>query len=494
MQYRKKDSPGFGVRFSTGGGGRFLAVLLGVILGVGLISPLTLQTALAAADDDAEEQSGPDATALEERIRQLEEEIGRLKEEIESLRSGGAGQKASLDPRAFESIERKIEALTHEIERLKIGDAAMPEAELATFGLGPAAAKIYGAKKGVTIGGYGEMVYQNFDSKRDNGLPSGKTDQIDFLRAVFYFGYKFSDRFLFNSEIEIEHAQAGEGKEGEVAVEFAYLDYKATSNFGARGGMVLLPIGFINELHEPPIFFGSLRPEVERNIIPTTWRENGAGVYGNAGPVTYRAYIVAGLDASDFTASSWIRNGRQSGSKALAEDFALTARVDYIPTPGLLFGASAYVGDAGQGDPTLGDAKVTLYEAHAEWDWRGLRVRGLYTAGEFAESAAAVLSGAGAAIGTEVEGWYGEAAYNLLSPVDETRQALYPFIRYESYDTQKEVAPGFMADPANDRIVRTYGLSYLPIPNVAIKLDYQNRQNGAGTAVDQVNLALGYLF
>ncbi|MEE9471188.1 MAG: hypothetical protein V3W32_05660, partial [Gemmatimonadota bacterium] len=126
MQYRKKESPGIGVRFSTGGGGRFLAVLLGVILGVGLISPLTLQTALAAADDDAEEQSGPDATALEERIRQLEEEIGRLKEEIESLRSGGAGQKASLDPRAFESIERKIEALTHEIERLKIGDAAMP--------------------------------------------------------------------------------------------------------------------------------------------------------------------------------------------------------------------------------------------------------------------------------------------------------------------------------------------------------------------------------
>src|SRR5207245_6852458 len=132
-------------------------------------------------------------------------------------------------------------------------------------------------------------------------------DLLDLERAVLYFGYKFNDRTLFNSEIEFEHAVAGEGEKGEVAVEFAYVDFRATKRFGLRGGLLLVPVGFLNELHEPPIFHGALRPEVETDIIPTTWSENGLGFYGVAGPVSYRAYLVTSLRAAGFSAEEGIR-------------------------------------------------------------------------------------------------------------------------------------------------------------------------------------------
>jgi hypothetical protein len=71
---------------------------------------------------------------------------------------------------------------------------------------------------------------------------------------------------------------------------------------------------------------------------------------------------------------------------------------------------------------------------------------------------------------------------------------LSPFVRYEWFDTQDRVPSGLTADPGNDRTVGTFGVRYKPIPNVAIKVDVQNLANGNGTAVDQLNVALGYMF
>jgi hypothetical protein len=339
--------------------------------------------------------------------------------------------------------------------------------------------------------------------RRDDGLPSGAKDTLDLERAVFYFGYKWTDHLLFNSEVEYEHAVAGEGEPGETAVEFAYIDYRPHRRFGMRGGLLLLPIGFLTELHEPPIFHGARRPEVERLIIPSTWRENGLGVYGDLGPVAYRIYVVAGLDASGFTADQGIREGRQEGAESLAEDPALTARVDWTPEPGLLFGAAAFTGGSGQGDPTLGQARLTLWEAHAEWNARGFHLRGLCARGALDDARAVSLANdpllvsdptRGTAIGSRTRGYYVEAAFNLLSRVHGGDRDLSPFVRYESLDTQAAVPVGLARDLANDRTVRTYGIGFRPIPNVAIKLDVQDFDNRAGTGVDQVNFALGYLF
>jgi hypothetical protein len=433
-----------------------------------------------------------------DRVRELEKKVEELQQRLDQL-SAGADEATRLQ---IEELRRQIEILTREIENLKTAapEKAAPSGTRGQFGFGPAAAKVYGLTRGVSIGGYGEVLYQNFDEDRDDGAPSGRTDEIDLLRGVFYFGYKFSDRFLFNSEIEYEHGTTGSGSEakGEVSMEFAYIDYLARSEIGVRAGLLLLPVGFVNELHEPPIFLGARRPEVENRILPTTWRELGAGVFGEVGPIAYRAYVVNGLDAAGFSASSPIRGGRQKGSRARAEDFGLTARVDFVGVPGLLVGGSGYTGNSDQGRTVDGeafDATVSIFDAHAEWRWRALQVRGLLTRGSIDDAAEINrlngLSGA-SSVGERFLGHYVEAGWDVL--YGRGTASLVPFGRWEQLNTQDEVPSGFAANGANDVRVWTVGLNYRPIPQVVVKLDYQDFRNEARTGVNQWNLALGWLF
>jgi len=451
-----------------------------------LLGAVGKSVSAAPASEGAAVPQEEAAGDLERRLAALEAQATALQAELERLRGGGAVISAA-------ELEQRIEALSREIERLRVGAAAAPEASGALHGFGPAASKVYHARRGVSIGGYGEALYVDPSARLDDGSLSGESASADLLRAVLYFGYKFDDRFLFNSEIEYEHAVAGEGAVGEVAVEFAYVDYKAGPRLGARGGLLLIPMGFINELHEPPIFFGAQRPEVERFIIPATWREIGLGVYGDAGPVSWKTYLVAGLDAAGFTGAAGIRGGRQGGSESIAEDFALTARIDWVPRPGLLLGLSGFTGDAAQGAAGVGGARLTQWDAHAEWNWKGLHARGLFVRTHL-EDAAEVGVLTGEAVGSQLNGYYGEVAWNALAAARATQQEISPFFRYEAYDTQAEMAPGTPADPGNDRLVRAWGVRYRPIPNVAIKADYLDRGDSADTAVDGFQLALGWLF
>jgi hypothetical protein len=327
----------------------------------------------------------------------------------------------------------------------------------------------------------------------DDGTPVDGTPSADLLRAVLYFGYKFNDKLLFNSEIELEHSLAGDDLPGEVAAEFAYIDYRWRPALGVRGGLLLVPVGFLNELHEPPVFLGAQRPEVERFIIPSTWRELGGGVYGDAGPVSWKAYLVTSLDAAGFTAASGIRGGRQEGAQATAEDLAVTARVDWVPVQGLLFGASVFSGDTAQDNPGLDGARVTQWEGHTEWQAHGIHMRALLartSLDQAAEVSALVVQD----VGSQMNGYYAEAGYNVLHGRQGLGYELMPFARYEALDTQAEMDPGMTADPANDRTVWTYGVRWRPIPSLAIKADWQDLGNAADTGVDRFNLALGWLF
>ena len=438
------------------------------------------------------------AQPTDQRVRDLERKVEELQRRLDRLSTGAD----EATRQQIEDLRRQIDVLTREIENLKSAapEKPAPPGSRGTFGLGPAASKVYGSTRGVSIGGYGEVLYQNFDEDRDDGAPSGRTDEIDLLRAVFYFGYKFSDRFLFNSEIEYEHGTTGSGAEskGEVSVEFAYIDFLARREIGVRAGLLLLPVGFVNELHEPPIFLGARRPEVENRILPTTWRELGAGVFGDVGPITYRAYVVNGLDAAGFSASSPIRGGRQKGSRARAEDFGLTARVDFVGVPGLLVGGSGYTGNSDQGRTADGrefDGTVSIFDAHAEWRWRALQVRGLLARGSIDDADEINrlngLSGA-SSVGERFLGHYVEGGWDVL--YGRGVASLVPFARWEQLNTQDEVPSGFAASRANDIRVWTVGLNYRPIPQVVVKLDYQDFRNEARTGVDQFNLALGWLF
>ncbi len=444
----------------------------------------------------ADGSAGSDETMTDaERIAHLEARIAALETALARVRRGEPAKGAETP--SIEELERRIDLLAEELAQARMGRAGAPAELRSVHGLGLGASKVYEADQGISFGGYGEALFEDYDARRDDGERTGAESQADLLRAIVYFGYKFNDTIVFNSEIEYEHASTGE--EGEVSVEFATLDFLLHETASVRTGMVLLPIGFVNELHEPPIFLGARRPDVESAIIPTTWRVVGAGLFGEVGPFSYRAYVVNGLDATGFSASSGIRGGRQDGSKARARDLALTARVDFHGVPGLVLGASWYGGDSGQGveDPMTGDAVeggVTILEAHGEFNFRGFNLRGLWARVEI-DDADTISALNGQTIGSRLEGWYAQAGYDVLSFLGETtRQAVIPYVRYERYDTQDEVASGFTTTGAHDVRVLTYGVAYKPHPLIAIKVDYQDYDRGDGTGRDQVNAAVGYVF
>jgi hypothetical protein len=395
------------------------------------------------------------------------------------------------DANHVKNLERKTDVLSQEVEKLRTNLAIPEEAKYKSmYGLGPAASKIYQVGKGLSIGGYGEANYQAID--RNNA---------DLERFVLYAGYKFTDDILFNSEIEFEHATTGEGDEekGEVSVEFAALDFFIDPVANVRAGLVLMPMGFINQIHEPPFFFGNNRPEVERRIIPSTWREMGVGLFGQITPeLSYTTYIVNGLNAQEFE-SSGIREGRGGGSQAKAEDFGYVARMDYAPqaVPGLSVGGSAYVGNAGQDERFVGqkaDVFTQLYEAHAQWKYRGLEWRALGSWG-FIDDAGLLSAAKKETIGSENYGWYTELGYDIMPLLfKDTSQYLAPFFRYEEYDTLADVPTGFADDLNLDRQIYQFGLQYKPIPNVVIKADCRNFNAKQGKVPDDFNLGFGFIF
>jgi hypothetical protein len=392
------------------------------------------------------------------------------------------------------ALEQKVEALTQEMKHTQLGDVFIKPTE-SIHGMGASASKIYQTTEGVSIGGYGEALYQNFDGD--------KSSQADFLRAVLYFGHKFNDQWLLNTEIEFEHASTGE--DGSVSVEFAYLDYLMKDALNLRVGLVLIPMGFVNELHEPNAFLSARRTDIESTIIPSTWRENGVGLFGNAGNVSYKAYIVNGLDAKDFSASG-LRGGRQKGSKALAEDLAVVGRVDWRPTPALILGGSLYHGDSGQ-DLDL-DVTTDIAEGHIELRRGPLQLRGLITQAELDDVAALNRVTATPAddgtlpadsgidsIGSRLAGWYVEAGLDITDwLMSDTEATITPFVRYSQYNTQDDTPAGFKTSSQNDIDVVTVGVNLKPIDQIVFKIDYQFYDDSADTGNDQFNLSAGYVF
>lgn len=398
---------------------------------------------------------------------------------------------------SLQEIKRQIDILTQEIEQLKLGEVATETPSTPARGLGAAASKVYSLKKtGVSLAGYGEILYQNYDKTRDDDTASTKLDQLDYLRNIIYVGFRYNDWILFNSEIEVEHGSTGKG--GEVSVEFGYIELMFNSHFNLRAGMVLTPLGITNEKHEPSMFLPTLRPETERLIIPSTWRANGFGFYGEIVPsLNYRAYLMEGLSADKFSDADGIRGGRQSGAQAIAEDLAFTGKVEYGGFAGTTLGVSFYTGNSGQEkQDSLGkiSAATTILSAHAEFAWQGLEARALY-AMTTVDQAGRVSKRAGKTVGSEMNGYYASIGYDIIPHLmPGCEHALIPFVFYEAYNTQAAVESGFTANKANDRTTLAIGVSYKPHSNVAFKIDYRDNANKAKTGNDQWNVAVNYLF
>lgn len=425
-----------------------------------------------------------DASDLERRLRELEQKI--------------AGMQAAQPSADTAELQRQIEILGQEIEALKTRQTTKEAtADQEQFGLGAAASKVYRVEQGVSIGGYGEMLYENYAGTTDAGVQPSNRDKFDMLRGILYAGYKYNDRIILNTEFEFEHGSTGSG--GEASVEFAYLDFMLNQDVGVRTGLVLIPMGLVNEQHEPTTYLAARRSVVEGSIIPTTWREMGAGVFGETGPFSWRAYVVNSIRGDKFSAGG-IRGGRQKGANALIEDIALTGRLDYEPMIGTLVGGSFFAGNTGQGSKVDGevvDARLTLFDLHAETEYRGAIVRALWARGTIDDAAELNalnnLTG-NKSVGESIGGWYVEAGYDVATLAGFGERSLTPYIRYEQLDTQRSVPAGFSRNPANEQKVITYGIQFKPIPQAVIKADYQNFDNEAGTGLNQWNIGIGYIF
>jgi len=370
----------------------------------------------------------------------------------------------------------------------------------------PAAAALFGvlaiipahrlpAQERTTIGGYGEVHYTNASGPN---TPA----RVNLARFIIYLAHSFDDRLTFHSELEVEDAKIeGGGTGGEVALEQAYLDYRLTDWFTLRTGLVLVPVGIINETHEPPTFNGVERPGFDHDVLPTTWRELGIGSVGRVPGISglsYRVYLLNGLKAEGMSAEASIRGGRQEGQEASFANPSFTGRLEW-GRPGLKLGAAFWYGGTANADSVLGTgafaAPITLLSADARYDVGAASFRAV-AANISVRDAGAIDQRYGSAVGSRIAGGYVEAAYNVLRFLaPRSTQRLNAFVRHERYDTQASVPAGVTRDRALARRITTLGLTYKPTWNTAFKGDYQLRRNVAGAGEGEVlSLGVGYQF
>jgi hypothetical protein len=219
---------------------------------------------------------------------------------------------------------------------------------------------------------------------------------------------------------------------------------------------------------------------------------------------------MTGMNAEGFS-SSGVRGGRQKGSKAIANDWAVTARLDWEPTPGLLFGGSVWSGASGQNQFAF-DVWTTIWELHAQWKWKGLHTRALFTmahvsdAGELTDQLLMDRCNGGSVpdvtcqVAEQMLGGYVEIAYDILPYFfPDTEMRLEPFYRWEISDTQNKMPAGVTKYGYDDFQTNLVGLQYYPHPQVVIKANYRNvsakgRDTEGRARPDDFQLGIGYVF
>ena len=328
------------------------------------------------------------------------------------------------------------------------------------------------SKSATTLGGYGELHYNNISNNQ-----TGKDKkEVDFHRFVLFVGHEFTESTRFFSELEVEHSISGDGKKGEVELEQAYIEHDFNQMLTGKAGLFLIPVGIINETHEPPAFYGVERNPVEKNIIPATWWEAGINLNIKAAPgLAFDGAITSGLMVDTVGDKAYnIRSGRQKVSKAKAEDLAYTARVKYTAIPGLELAATAqYQSDLTQSAGGVDTASATLLTAHVIYSIQGFTVKALYAQWDIDGKEAENLGR------DQQNGWYIEPAYRF-------NDSFGVFARYNEYDN--EAGNG---DDTN--ITQTnVGVNYWLHENVVFKADYE--KVGGAKDSDGFNLGIGYQF
>ena len=377
----------------------------------------------------------------------------------------------------LESMQQQIDDLKRQIaeneEKTNETDAKVEAVAEVVESASPQVASV----SKTTIGGYGELHYNNLNAED----PSRDLERLDLHRFVLFFGHQFNDRTRFYSELEVEHAlvaDTGGDTPGEVEIEQAFIEFDLRKDLYAKAGLFLLPVGILNETHEPDTFYGVERNDVESIIVPSTWWEGGAGLNGRFGSGwNWDATFTSGLAMPTTGSNAFrVRSGRQKVAEAIASDGALTGRLRYLGIPGL----QAAVTVQYQFDPSQvsGDGldSGTLIEAHIDYQRSGFGLRALYSRWDFSGDA---VEAAGADVQT---GWYIEPSYRLSDKIGF-------YTRYEDIDAAR----------SQDKFSQwEVGLNYWPAKNVVIKFDYRDRSHNLDSASGRdftgIDVGVGYSF
>lgn len=401
------------------------------------------------------------------------------------------------------TVDQKLQILQQEIDDLKAQArrSAAPTQQASPYSLDYSSMldRSSGlASGGTNIVGYGEVGYGKF---RQSGNATA-----DLQRFVFGFNHRFDERLTLHSEVEFEHAIVSKDDHGEAEIEQAWLNCKMSDAVNLKGGLFLIPLGILNETHEPPTYYGVMRNQVETRIIPTTWRELGAGVHGIVGEgIRYDVGITTNFDSGKLDdPTTGIRSAHQEGQLANARNLAVYGALNYR-RPGLLVGGGVFTGDTGQNgasNPALRgvSARLTLWDVHAQYRVAGLGLQALYAAGSLGDSDklnAAILANATAngttpfAAPKTIRGGFVQAAYHSYK---RGNFDVAPFVRYERIDIkqQEDPANGQLQDPNNIERIKTFGVNFWVHPQVVLKADVQ--RYAIDKSQDRLDLGLGFMF
>jgi hypothetical protein len=344
-----------------------------------------------------------------------------------------------------------------------------------------------GLPQGITLGGYGEVLYNN---------PENLNSELDVQRLVLLFGYKFDERVQFVTEIEFEHVK-------EVYVEQAFINYNLTQGLNVRAGLMLVPMGIINEFHEPTIFNGVERPSLDKYIIPTTWREIGIGLSGRLNGISarYQAYLFNGFLSHNgenglLKGSNGLRSGRQKGAESTMNHVNFAGKFDFYGIRGLRLGLSGYQGKTqavdGQNEIPGSEIGVSMLGLDARYTYRKFSARGQYLRASLRDTDL-YNELTGRDLGSKLMGYYLEAGYNVLP--FKNKQRLVGFVRYENFNTHHEVGNLISKNEAFHRKEWTLGFSYHIAPGAVYKIDYQTKSTAISNSTKgQFNMGVGVWF
>jgi hypothetical protein len=398
------------------------------------------------------------------------------------------------------TIDEKLQILQQEIDELKAQQARKAPAPAPQPSPTSPDSSMLDRSAGLASGstnvvGYGEAAYTKFRQSGDA--------TADLARFVFGFNHRFDERLTLHSEVEVEHAVVSSEDEGEAEIEQAWVNYRSSDAVNIKGGLYLIPIGILNETHEPPTYYGVQRNQVETRLIPTTWRELGVGVHGIlAESLRYDFGITTSFDSGKLDDPlTGIRSAHQEGQLANARNLAVYGALNYR-LPGLLVGGAVFSGDTGQNgasNPALQGvaARFTMWDVHAQYRVAGLDLQALYASGTLgdADKVTAALFAADPATAfaapQSMKGWYAQAAYHVYK---RGNFDVAPFIRYERIDIRQAEDPanGLLQDPRNDEKIKTAGINFWVHPQVVLKADIQRYTTDK--TQDAYRLGLGFMF